>query len=137
MFNTELNLRIDWSELDVANHINNVMFMKYVQAARVNYWEKMGLYQDFLKTNKGPMLAHTECQYKNPLFYPGTVVIKTKVVFVKNTSFGFSHHIYNHEGILCAEANDVMVLYNFNEGEKIQIEDRWRAKINEIEQKEF
>ena len=34
-----LHLRIDWSEMDVFGHVNNVMFMKYVQAARVHYWE--------------------------------------------------------------------------------------------------
>lgn len=28
---TNISLRIDWSELDAFGHINNVMIMKYVQ----------------------------------------------------------------------------------------------------------
>ena len=38
-----LSLRIDWSELDAYGHVNNVMIMKYMQAARVHYWEELGL----------------------------------------------------------------------------------------------
>ncbi len=40
---TKLNLIIDWSEPDVFSHINNVMFTKYVHAARLNYTECIGL----------------------------------------------------------------------------------------------
>lgn len=36
---TELNLRIDWSELDLFGHVNNVMYAKYMQASRVHFME--------------------------------------------------------------------------------------------------
>lgn len=36
-YNTSLELRIDWSEMDLFGHVNNVAFFKYVQASRVNY----------------------------------------------------------------------------------------------------
>lgn len=42
-FSTELQLRIDWSELDYFQHVNNVAFFKYIQASRVNYWDIIGL----------------------------------------------------------------------------------------------
>ena len=38
-----LTLRVDWSEMDLFGHINNVMYAKYIQSARVNFVEKIGI----------------------------------------------------------------------------------------------
>ena len=85
--NITLTLRIDWSELDLFGHVNNVAFMKYVQAARVNYWEQIGLYKLYSDNKHGPMLASTHCEFKKPLFYPGEVIIHSQMEFIKNIMF--------------------------------------------------
>lgn len=136
-FHITLQLRIDWAELDLFGHVNNVMFMKYVQAARVNYWEKMGLYQDFLVSKKGPMLASVHCDFKKPLFYPGEVTIRSRVEFVKNTSFGFHHELLNADGEIAAEAHDVLVYFDFNTNQKAQLPETYRSAIEKIEQKKY
>src|ERR1700741_359934 len=98
IFPLELKLRIDWSELDLFGHVNNVMFMKYVQAARVNYWEQSGIYHEFKKNKIGPMLVSTACQFKKQLMYPGDVTIKSGMEFIKNTSFSIHHKILDQHG---------------------------------------
>ncbi len=45
LFPLKLRLRIDWSEIDLFGHVNNVATLKYVQAARVNCLEALGLMQ--------------------------------------------------------------------------------------------
>ncbi len=117
-FSTELSLRIDWSEMDLFGHVNNVSFFKYIQASRVNFWEQTGITKLHKEQNIGPMLASTNMQFKKPLFYPGKVTIKCKVGFVKTTSFSFQHVILNNKGEIAAEAEDVMVLFDFNKNEK-------------------
>lgn len=94
---TELKLRIDWSEMDLFGHVNNVAFMKYIQAARVNYWESIGLTQIHTSLNKGPMLAQTTCTFLQPLYYPGQISIETSLAFIKNSSFGLTHRILNEK----------------------------------------
>ncbi len=44
-FKVKFEIRIDWSEIDLFGHINNLAIMKYVQSARVNYLELIGLMQ--------------------------------------------------------------------------------------------
>ena len=51
-YKLSVELRIDWSDLDTYKHVNNVMFMKYQQSGRVNFWEASGLYELHLKTNR-------------------------------------------------------------------------------------
>ena len=111
-FIVELVLRIDWSEMDIFKHVNNVTFFKYIQAARVNYWEQADLVKYYHKEGIFPMLVNCDCKFLQPLFYPGNVIVKSSVVFIKNTSFGIKHMLYNNQMQQVAEANDVMVLFN-------------------------
>lgn len=118
---THLNLRIDWSELDVFGHVNNVAFHKYAQAARLNFVEAVGL-TDLYRTDKiGFMVAETNCQFKKELMFPGNIQILTKIEFVKNTSFGLEHIMSNDQGELVAIAKDVLVVFDFTKKEKCLI----------------
>ncbi|TPN87557.1 acyl-CoA thioesterase [Aquimarina algicola] len=126
-FKLSLTLRIDWSEMDTYQHVNNVNFMKYMQSARVQFWEVTGLSKLYQETKKGPMLVSTHCDFKNPLFFPGNVVIKTKVEFIKNSSFGLYHKLFNDDNVLCAEGHDVAVCFNFNTNKTFSITNDLRA----------
>lgn len=125
-YKLSIELRIDWSELDTYKHVNNVMFMKYLQSGRVNFWEKSGLYKLHTETNRGPMLVSTHCDFRKPLFYPGKAIVKTKVAFIKNTSFGLEHVILNENGELCAEGHDIAVCFDFNTNTTFRIPEELR-----------
>lgn len=118
-FSTSLTLRIDWSEMDLFGHVNNVMFMKYIQSARVNYWDILAQEGGL----GGFMLASTSCQFKKPLYFPGNVKIYTHHQYIKNTSFGLLHQLFNDAGELVAEAQDVIVAYDYSKNEKVILSD--------------
>lgn len=128
-FSTKLELRIDWSEIDLFEHVNNVAITKYIQSARVNYLETIGLMELQSKTKNGPILASTTCQFRKPLFYPGQVTIYSSVEFIKNTSFGIRHIIYNEQNEISAEAQDVVVFFDFNNNTKLIIPNEIRERI--------
>lgn len=118
---TNISLRIDWSELDVFGHVNNVTFNKYAQSARLNYVDAIGLMELHKTQNIGFMVAETNCQFKKELLFPGNIHIQTKIDFVKNTSFALEHIMTNDRGELIAIAKDVLVVFNFNKKEKCLI----------------
>lgn len=134
---SKLTLRIDWSEIDNFGHVNNLAILKYVQAARVNYLEVVGLMQSQAEAKIGPILASTGCQFRKPLFYPGEVTVYSKVDYIKNTSFRFQHLIYNDQNEIAAEAQDIIVLYDFEKRIKISIPVELRERFEKIENKKF
>lgn len=136
-YHTELKLRIDWSELDLFGHVNNVEFFKYIQASRVNYWDEIGLTHSFRDMKIGPMLASTNCRFKKPLFYPGNIIVLVKVDFIKNTSFGLSHVILNDQNEIAGEGEDIVVLFDYNANHKITIPPDIRNRIQKKENKIF
>jgi acyl-CoA thioester hydrolase len=129
----QLELRIDWSELDLFGHVNNVSIMKYFQAARVLYLEKIGLMQSQAETKIGPILASATCQFRKPLHYPGRVVVHCRVDLVKSSSFRIAHRLVDDSGDLAAEAQDIIVLYDFNQGTKTAITGSLRETITRLE----
>jgi acyl-CoA thioester hydrolase len=128
-----LDLRIDWSEMDLFGHVNNIAFMKYVQAARVNYWELIGLTRMYEREKCGPMLASASCSFLKPLFYPGNVRVQSKLEFIKTTSFGLHHQLFNGQRELVAEAHDVIVMFDFNSNIKMEIPQAIRDAITSLE----
>jgi acyl-CoA thioester hydrolase len=133
-FPSRLRLRIDWSEMDMFGHVNNVAYFKYIQASRVNYWEISGLYQFFTEQKLGPILLSTGCRFIKPVHYPGQITILARVEFIKNTSFGIYHQIISDiDNSVAAEANDVIVMFDFSKNEKIPVPDSFRQKVAQME----
>jgi acyl-CoA thioester hydrolase len=128
-FPVKLHLRLDWSEMDLFGHINNVMYFKYIQASRINFWEHVGFMNRYYKEKIGPILVSTGCQFSKPLFYPDNITIEVRVEFIKTTSIGLHHRILNGENELSAEAHDVIVLYDFAKNEKVTIPAELRAAM--------
>lgn len=117
----EIDLRIDWSEIDLFGHVNNVMYAKYIQAARVNFMEKVGIIKTYDEKKIGFMVAATSVIYLKPLFFPGNIKIKSVVKEVKTTSFILVHHIYDKDNLLCATGEDVIVYFDFNKHQKLAL----------------
>ncbi len=112
-------------------HINNVAYFKYIQAARVNSWEQCELQPLINEKSIGPVLLSTNCRFIKPLKYPGGILIKTSVEFIKNTSYGLFHSIFDFDNYLVAEAHDVIVMFDYQKNEKVQLIDSLREILFE------
>ena len=122
------NSRIDWSDLDLLGHVNNIAFSRFIQAARVEYCGHVGLnvYQGM---TTGPILAASRVQFLAQLFFPGNVRILTRCKKAGSTSIVMGHALYDDAGTLCAFAEDVVVRYDFAAKTKIPLGDAIREKI--------
>lgn len=120
--------RIDWSDLDLLGHVNNIAFSRFFQAARVEYCGHIGMnvYQG-MKT--GPILAASRVQFTAQLFFPGNVRILTRLKKAGGTSIVLEHALFDDRGTMCAFAEDVVVRFDFKAGTKIPLGDEIRAMI--------
>lgn len=123
--------------MDLFGHINNVAYFKYIQAARVNYCELAGI-NTFNPDEKFSFaVAASSCQFKKPLFYPGDILVKTKVDWIKNSSLQLSHIILDPQNNISAEATDVIVLFDYSKNSKSNVPVAVREKISLIENRIF
>jgi len=132
-FKTSIELRIDWSDIDLLGHVNNISYFRYIQSARVNYLELTGFMELYNAGKTGPLLASSSCQFLKPLFYPGQIRVLTQVESIKNTSFCLKHMILNEKEEIVATATDIIVLFDFNGNHKITIPQSIRETIQNRE----
>ena len=121
-------VRIDWSDLDLLGHVNNIAFSRFFQAARVEYCGHVGM-EVYPGMKTGPILAASRVQFTAQLFFPGSVRILTRAKKAGGTSIVLEHALYDDRGTLCAFAEDVVVRFDFKAGTKIPLGEDILAKI--------
>lgn len=126
VFTSEIEIRLDWSEMDLFGHVNNVAYFKYVQSARVNYLEQVGINTSNPEDKISFAVAASSCEFKKPLYFPGTIKLHTSVSWIKNTSMQLEHIIYDQQGGISAQATDVIVLFDYSKQTKVRISDETR-----------
>ena len=120
--------RIDWSDLDLLGHVNNIAFSRFFQAARVEYCGHVGL-EVHQGMATGPILAASRVQFTAQLFFPGNVRVLTRCKKAGGTSIILEHALFDDGGTLCAFAEDVVVRFDFAAKTKIPLGDEIRGKI--------
>lgn len=72
-------IQVAWGEMDALQHVNNVVYFRYFETARLDYFNKIGLLVDMSKTHIGPRLRDTQCRYKLPITYPDTLLLAAEL----------------------------------------------------------
>jgi acyl-CoA thioester hydrolase len=127
-----------WGDEDAFAHVNNVAYLRWCETARVEYLRRIGLYPQLPPQGVGPILASLTCHYRQPLNYPDTVVVGTRVTAIGNSSFRMEHRIVSRAtGELAAEADSAMVTVDYSTGKPVRVPADIRQAIVNLEGRAF
>jgi len=105
---------VAWGEMDAFQHVNNVIYFKYFESARIAYFDRVGINEAMKLSGIGPILASTSCRYKAPLTYPDTVSIATHVTEISEDRFLMKYYVKSHQsGRVAAEGEGLIVFYDY------------------------
>ena len=125
---------IAWGEMDAQQHVNNVVYFRYIENARIAYYDRIGAWRVMEETGIGTVLAATDCRYRVPLSYPDTVSVGTRVTKVENDRFTMEYRVLSHRlGKLAAEAKGVLVSFDFRQNCKCALPEELRSNIAALE----
>ena len=65
---------IRWGDMDAYGHVNNTVYFRYMEQARVEWIEDMQVV--VRPGGDGPVIINASCTFLSPVNYPATVVIK-------------------------------------------------------------
>ena len=125
---------VAWGEMDAMNHVNNIVYFRYFESARIAYFEKMDMFSYMTETGIGPILATISCKFKIPLSYPDNVLIGAKVVSIEDDRFVMNHLVVSkkHQKV-AAEGDGVIVAFNYREGKKVIVPEVVKQRIIDIQ----
>lgn len=133
-FPVVIEIPVAWGEMDAFQHVNNIVYFRYVESARIVYFERLGFIEIMEQTGIGPILAETRCRYRRPLTYPDTVSVGARVSEIGEDRFMMEYRIVSHKlEAIAAEGEGTLVSYNYREKRKAPIPDRVRRRIEEME----
>jgi len=91
----KIEIPIAWGDMDAFQHVNNIMYFKYFESARISYFEKIKFLEVMENTGVGPILASTQCRYKLPLTYPDRVAVGAKVDSLEKDRFTMKYAVFS------------------------------------------
>ncbi|MCD6041147.1 MAG: thioesterase [Burkholderiales bacterium] len=66
---------IRWGDMDAMGHVNNTVYFRYMEQARICWFESLLPRGDAWSTI-GIVIVNASCNFKKPINYPGTVEVK-------------------------------------------------------------
>ena len=82
---------IQWGEMDAFNHLNNVVYYRYAESARIGYLQALGMFDGSMVT----VLAQSSCQYLRPVIYPDTLLLGVRCQRLGRTSIVIEYSYYS------------------------------------------
>ncbi len=125
---------VAWGEMDSLQHVNNIIYFRYFESARMMYFDKLDLWNYMKETGVGPILAATQCKFRIPLTYPDTVSVGTRVTIIEEDRFLMKYVVISQEHQkIAAEGEGLIVSYDYREKKKTRLPDEIRQRIKALE----
>ena len=129
-----IEIPIAWGDMDAFQHVNNVVYFKLFESARISYFEKLDFIEVINRTGIGPILASTQCIYKIPLTYPDKITVGAKVDTIEKDRFIMKYAVFSHKhNKLAAFGEGVLVTFDYQNNKKVMIPDEIRKRIIDVE----
>jgi acyl-CoA thioester hydrolase len=117
--------------MDAFGHVNNTVFFKLFESARIAYLDRIGFRG--VGTAIGPILASTHCRFRRPLVYPETVRVGARVTEIGPDRFTMEYAIMTSGGDVAGEGGGVVVSYDYELGKKAPLPERVREAIRKLD----
>ncbi len=104
-----LRMPIRWGDMDAMGHVNNTVYFRYLEQARIAWFEALGCPPD--PVGIGPVIISAHCTFLKQLRYPGEIDVTTLVGEFGRSSFQTLHQIRRADdaAVLAAEGGSKVV----------------------------
>lgn len=128
-----LSVAVAWSDMDALGHVNNTIYLRWFESARILWWERLDQKAALYAEGLGPILARTTIDYRRPVKYPDTVEVRVTTLRVGGKSVTLSYRVISaaQGGNVVAEGETVIVLFDYRRGEAIAIDPELRRRMEE------
>ena len=123
-----MEIKVRFSETDLLGHINNVSYFTYLETARIDFLEQIGLK---INTDKFVfILASATCDFIEQGYFGQTLNINTSVSQIGTKSLILTSEMFDKElGTLIAKGESTLVYFDRIEQKSIELTEKIREKL--------
>ncbi len=132
-FPVTVELPVLWGDMDAFGHVNNTVFFRYFECARIAYFDEIGYVAVMEEQGVGPILAETSCRFRRPLKYPDRVVVGARVSTVGEDRFTMEYRIWSeHWGGVAGKGEGLIVSFDYRANKRVPLPDSIVAAIERV-----
>lgn len=129
-----VEIPVQWGDMDVYGHVNNTVYFRFFESARIRYLERCGFVDSYERERVGAILHSTECRFRRPLTYPDAVRAGARVARVEEDRFEMVYRIVSTaRQSVAADGAGLVVSFDYEEGSKAPLPDPVREGIEALE----
>lgn len=133
-FSVVIPISVAWGEMDAFGHVNNVVYFRYFESARIAYFERLQMLSYMQESGIGPIVASLQCRFRAPLTYPDTLSVGVRAHSLEADRFMMDYCIVSHKlGKVAAEGGGLVVMYDYKALTKAPIPALLRERILALE----
>ena len=118
-----------WGDMDAMGHVNNTMYFRYMEQARIGWFDALIPEQEAWKET-GIVIANASCNYKRPMVYPGLVEVKLFVGPPGGSSVPTYYEMHLEGALhLYADGAAVVVFIDLSKQKPLRIPEGIRARL--------
>ncbi len=125
----ELRFPVRWGDMDAMGHVNNTVYFRYLETARIEWMYQVGCTPD--PQGQGPVIVNAFCNFYQQLQYPDEVLLKLYVSDPGRTTFetwGTLERV-GEPGVLCAAGGATIIWVDFPRQKAESLPDWMRALV--------
>lgn len=129
-------LQVRFRDCDPLGHVNNAVYLTYLEQARFNLWKAQVGFMAKLAPDKGPrgigfILARVEIDFRAQAKYGDELDVKLSLDGFGRTSFTYSYEIVNAAtGQLVTTAKTVLVRFDYDTQKPKVLDDAAKAQLS-------
>jgi acyl-CoA thioester hydrolase len=121
-------VELRFRDIDAVGHVNNVVYLTYMETARIQWWIEVTGHRDF--RNFGMILARTEIDYRAPASWGDRLEVGVRCASMRRSSFILEFRVAEPDGgRVFADARKVLVHYDYDAGRSLPLPPELREKL--------
>ena len=122
---------IRWGDMDAYGHVNNTIYFRFMEQARVEYLEQLGF--KVMPQGTAPVIINASCTFLIPLNYPGTVEVRMFFGQPGRSSIPSHYELRLHgDDTLYATGDAKIVWMDVASGKSVPIPEELRASLSTL-----
>jgi acyl-CoA thioester hydrolase len=130
-FRIHCPIEVRFRDCDLMGHVNNAVYLTYLEIARFAYWKAAGL--DRIEGEISYIMARVEIDYRAAANVGDVLDVGLAVTGIGRSSFTMTYEIRNQHGLVISTARSVQVTYDWVAGKSLPVPDAIRQRIREFE----
>ena len=133
-FPVVVEIDVAWGEMDSFAHVNNAVYFRYFEHARVDYLTRVGWFDLMRAEGVGPIVHSAHARFRKPLSYPDRIAVGARVITIGPDRVTFEHRLVSARWAdLAAEGQAVVVCFDYRGNKKAAIPHALRGRIDQLE----